>query len=100
MNPAKVVREKTHKLTDLPNIGKSIAADLESIDIYSPNDLKDKDPFALYERLCDKNGTKIDPCVIDVFMSITDFINGGEPKVWWKYTSKRKEMLTHTTNKS
>jgi hypothetical protein len=28
MNPAKVVREKVVKLTDLPNIGKTVAHDL------------------------------------------------------------------------
>ncbi|MCJ7764315.1 MAG: helix-hairpin-helix domain-containing protein [Thiovulaceae bacterium] len=33
MNPSNVIREKVSKLTDLPNIGKTIAADLRSIGI-------------------------------------------------------------------
>ncbi|MBU0632533.1 helix-hairpin-helix domain-containing protein [bacterium] len=29
-------------------------------------------------------------------MSITDFMNGGEPKVWWAYTKERKEKVLNT----
>jgi hypothetical protein len=91
MNPKKAVREKTIKLTDLPNIGKSMAADLERIGIDIPEKLQDKDPYALYQKLCEVTGKQQDPCVLDIFISITDFMNGGEPKVWWDYTAERKE---------
>ena len=91
MNPSKVVREKVQKLTDLPNIGVSMAKDLRLIGIDTPDDLQGKDPFELYKNLCEKIGTRQDPCVLDTFMSITDFMNGGEPKVWWEYTQKRKK---------
>lgn len=93
MNPKKVLREKTKKLTDLPNIGPSLAGKLEFIGIKTPNDLKGKDPKELYDTLCEKTGTIHDPCVLDVFMSITDFMDGGEPKVWWEYSAKRKRVL-------
>ena len=86
MNPTKVVREKVKKLTDLPNIGPSLAGDLRLIGINTPEQLKGKEAFELYEMLCEKTGAKHDPCVIDVFLSITDFMNGGEAKVWWDYT--------------
>jgi len=91
MNPSKVVREKVQKLTDLPNIGVSMAKDLRFIGINTPDDLQGKDPFELYKNLCVKTGTRQDPCVLDTFMSITDFMNGGEPKAWWEYTQKRKK---------
>ena len=91
MNPSKVVREKVQKLTDLPNIGVSMAKDLRLIGIDTPDDLPGKDPFELYKNLCEKIGTRQDPCGLDTFMSITDFMNGGEPKVWWEYTQKRKK---------
>ena len=91
MNPKKVVRETTKKLTDLPNIGKSLAQDLKLIGIDTPLKLKGEDPYKLYQNLCKVTGTKHDPCVLDTFMSIIDFINGGEPKVWWSYTAERKE---------
>jgi hypothetical protein len=91
MNPKKVVREKVKKLTDLPNIGPSLADDLRLIGIDTPEQLKGKEAIELYEMLCEKTGAKHDPCVLDVFMSVTDFMNGGEAKVWWDYTQQRKE---------
>ena len=93
MNPKKVVREKVKKLTDLPNIGPSLADDLRLIGINTPQQLKGKEALELYEELCEKTGAKHDPCVLDVFMSITDFMNGGEPKVWWDYTQQRKNLI-------
>ncbi|MFY8351263.1 helix-hairpin-helix domain-containing protein [Pseudoalteromonas sp. SSM20] len=94
MNPIKVIRENTHKLTDLPNIGKASALDLELLGIKSPEDLIGQDPFEMYERLCAITNTRHDPCVIDVFMSITDFMNGAEAKPWWDYTPQRKRILS------
>ncbi|MCJ7766095.1 MAG: helix-hairpin-helix domain-containing protein [Thiovulaceae bacterium] len=92
MNPTKVVREKVEKLTDLPNIGPSLAKELRFIGIESPQELKGKDPSELYAALCAKSGKRHDPCVLDVFMSITDFMNGGEPRVWWDYTKERRGL--------
>ncbi|HEX5710499.1 MAG TPA: helix-hairpin-helix domain-containing protein [Sulfuricurvum sp.] len=91
MNPAKVIREKVFKLTDLPNIGKTVAADLKSIGITQPQQLRGQDPYDLYVRFCTAFGEKQDPCMLDVLMSITDFMNGNEPRVWWDYTSERKK---------
>ena len=90
MNPSKVVREKVAALTDLPNVGPSIAGELRSIGITSPEELRGREPWELYRALCDKRGARQDPCVLDVFMAITDFMNGGEPRVWWAYTAERK----------
>ncbi len=92
MNPAKVVREKVEKLTDLPNIGPALAKELRFIGIETPQQLKGRDPRDLYNKLCSKSGKRHDPCVLDVFMSITDFMDGGEPRVWWDYTPKRKGL--------
>lgn len=90
MNPSKVVRENVFKLTDLPNIGKAGAADLELLGIEKPSDLKGQDPYEMYERLCFLTGSRHDPCVIDVFISVTSFIKGEKPRAWWDYTSQRK----------
>lgn len=91
MNPEKVKREKVKHLTDLPNIGKAMANDLRLIGIEKPDQLKGKSAYKMYEKLCDLTGYKHDPCVIDVFLSITHFANGKEPKVWWEYTAERKQ---------
>lgn len=90
MNPSKVQRANTANLTDLPNVGPAMARDLELIGIRVPKDLEDRDPFELFELLCEKTGIRHDPCVLDTFMSITDFWGGNAPQPWWAYTSERK----------
>ena len=90
MHPDRVVREKTVALTDLPNVGPSIAGDLRSIGIETPEALCGRDPLELYRLLCERHGKRLDPCLLDVFISVTDFMDGGEPRVWWDYTEGRK----------
>lgn len=90
MNPAKVRRSAVTTLTDLPNIGPAMARDFERLGIRRPADLEGRDPFALYEALCRATHTRQDPCVLDVFMSVTGFIAGGEPRPWWDFTAERK----------
>ena len=70
MNPAKVDRSDVQTLTDLPNVGKLIAADLVILGIRKPSDLKGKDAWGLYENLCIKTKQFHDPCVLDVFLSL------------------------------
>lgn len=94
MNPAKVKREDVKLLTDLPNIGKVMAADLRVIGINKPGQLKGKSAYKMYHELCMKTGHRHDPCVIDVFLSITDFIDGGDPRAWWEYTAQRKKHFS------
>jgi len=91
MNPQKVVREKIRYFTDLPNIGAAAARDFEVLGFSEPGQLVDADPLHLYETLCLVTGTRHDPCVLDVFMSVTDFLAGGEPKPWWHFTELRKK---------
>jgi len=87
-------RKTVSNLQDLPNIGKAIAKDLQVIGIEHPQQLSGKNPFNLYEILCKITGKNHDPCVIDVFMSVVDFMEGGEPKFWWEFTQKRKKKLS------
>jgi len=85
----------TH-LTDLPNIGKAIDGDLHSIGIQHPQDLIGKDAYQLHDELCRVIGKKHDPCVIDVFLAVIDFMEGGDPAPWWKFTDERKRQLNIT----
>ena len=93
MNPAKVVRARVEKLTDLPNVGPSIAEDLEQLGIRRPAQLKGVDPYALYRRINRQTGVTHDPCLLDVFISITRFMDGERPSAWWHYTAERKARL-------
>ncbi|WMN61774.1 helix-hairpin-helix domain-containing protein (plasmid) [Pseudoalteromonas xiamenensis] len=94
MNPSKVIRENVVKLTDLPNIGKASAEDLLLLGIDNPSQLIGQCPFEMYERLCELTNARHDPCVIDVFMSVTSFMSGEEAKPWWAFTDIRKQRLT------
>ncbi|MFY2762491.1 helix-hairpin-helix domain-containing protein [Arenimonas sp. MALMAid1274] len=91
MNPAKVVREKLKKFTDLPNIGPAAAGDFEVLGFTSPLQLTGADPLELYRTLIRVTGTHQDPCVLDVFISVTDFLAGNPPKPWWHFTDQRKQ---------
>lgn len=93
MSPSKVVRDRVRKLTDLPNIGPSIAADLVELGITRPAQLAGKDPYAMYDRFCRQTRTIHDPCLLDVFISVTRFADGEEPRPWWHYTAERKQRL-------
>ncbi|MCW5238236.1 helix-hairpin-helix domain-containing protein [Verminephrobacter eiseniae] len=93
MNPHKVNRARVRKFTDLPNVGKAMADDLHLLGFHSPEELAGACPFAMYDRLCQKTGVRHDPCVIDVFISITRFMNGEPPRPWWEFTDARKHAL-------
>lgn len=90
MNPDKVHRDSLTELTDLPNIGPRIAACLLRAGIGRPGDLAGRDAYDLYRQLCESEGQRLDPCVLDVCLSITRFVDGEDPKPWWHYTAERK----------
>lgn len=77
-------------LEHLPNVGPALAASLRRIGILSPEQLRTADAFELYEQLSMAVGKPQDPCVLDAFLSITDFMRGAHPAPWWVYTARRK----------
>ena len=93
MHPSKVDRARLTRLTDLPNIGPACAKDLQVLGVQAPADLIGQDAFDLYERLCALTGERHDPCVIDMFLSVTTFMEGGPPLPWWSFTELRKRTL-------
>lgn len=76
----------------MPNVGPATVADFALLGIHQPNDLKGKDPLALYDALCDITGQRHDPCVIDVFMAAVHYVETGEAKRWWDFTAERKRL--------
>ena len=90
MNPTKVARDKLLRFTDLPNIGPAAALDFEVLGFSSPSEVVGADPLELYRDLCAATGSRQDQCVLDVFMSVTDFLAGGSPQPWWHFTELRK----------
>jgi len=88
------------RLEDLPNIGKSIAADLRGIGIRTPAQLVGKDPYALYAKLNRVTGTRHDPCLLDTFIAVVRFVDGGPARPWWKFTAERKRTLAARSRNS
>ena len=79
------------KLTDIPNVGKRVAGDLELLGIKKLSDIKNKDAYKLYQKLCKLTGERHDPCMLDVLMAVVDYANGAPPTPWWFYTPERKK---------
>jgi hypothetical protein len=94
MSPAAKARHAAdcERLEQLPNVGPSIAADLRALGIRHPAELAGRDPLSLYRALCRLRGTYQDPCVLDVFMAVTDFMAGAAACPWWSYTARRKAL--------
>lgn len=82
--------EECLRLEQLPNVGPAIAADLRLLGVTHPRELAARDAFVLYQSLCAKTGQRQDPCVLDTFMAVTDFMRGAEARPWWHYTAQRK----------
>lgn len=92
-------RETVLRLDELPNIGKAMSGKLHSIGIDHPKKLIGKEPFEMYEVLCATSGESPDLCVIDVFMSVIHFMEGGDPLPWWSFTDERKMHITQQTQR-
>ena len=92
-SPKATTAAECHALEQLPNIGPSLAEDLRSIGIHRPADLRGRDAFVLYQKLCAATGQRQDPCVLDTFMAATDFMRGAAAAPWWHYTAQRKALF-------
>ncbi|MGD9021003.1 MAG: helix-hairpin-helix domain-containing protein [Lysobacterales bacterium] len=86
-------RQTVSRLDALPNVGPAIARDLQRIGIRHPVELIGRDPFQMYDDLCTATGVRQDPCVLDTFMSVVHFMEGGEALPWWSFTAERKKLL-------
>ncbi len=80
------------RLEQLPNVGPAMAADLRALGFAHPRELAGHDAFALYQALCAHSGKRQDPCVLDTFLAVTDFMRGAEARPWWAYTAQRKRV--------
>jgi hypothetical protein len=92
-SPKAASAAECHALEQLPNIGPALAENLRLIGIEVPADLRGKDAFVLYMKLCAATGQRQDPCVLDTFMAATDFMRGAQAAPWWHYTPQRKVLF-------
>lgn len=80
-------------LEDLPNVGPAVARDLRLLGVRAPHELRGRDPYALYDELNRRTGTRHDPCLLDTFIAAVRFADGGSPRPWWAFTAQRKRAL-------
>ncbi len=82
-------RKPKSALEEIPGVGPSIAADLESMGITRVAQLKRRNPEALYKKLCELTGTRQDPCVLYTFRCAVYYASNArhdpEKLKWWNW---------------
>lgn len=86
-------RQVVNQLEDLPNIGKSLAADLRQVGIFHPLDLMGQDPQLIFRELFPIMGHRHDPCVFYTLLAVQHFLQTEDSFPWWKYTDGGKAIL-------
>ncbi|QKI89969.1 helix-hairpin-helix domain-containing protein [Thiomicrorhabdus xiamenensis] len=79
---------------DIPNVGAAIEGKFMTLGLKSPQELIHKDPYQLYEDLCEIMQTRLDPCLLDVFISAVRYMQGEPAQKWWHYTPERKQRMS------
>lgn len=73
----------------IPGVGRTIAEDLWSLGLRSVDDLRGGDPEALYERLCEFQGVRVDRCMLYVLRCAVYFASRErhDPELlkWWSW---------------
>ena len=76
-------------LRRIPGVGPSIAEDLWLIGVRSVDDLRGGDPDALYERMCERQGVRIDRCMVYVLRCAvyfaSEYPHDPDKLLWWNW---------------
>ena len=80
------------KFQDIPNVGPAMSKDFHDLGLKQPTDLIGKDPLVLYRKMCKVAGARLDPCVLDTYIAVVDFMNGAPARPWYFYTKMRKKQ--------
>jgi hypothetical protein len=86
------------RLSDLVSVGKATLGDLARLGISTVAELGSCDPEELYERISALDGTRHDPCVLDVFRAAV--AQARDPDLpaercrWWYWSRLRKAGVT------
>lgn len=74
-------------LTDLMNVGRAVAGYFQRAGITQISELAGRDPVEIYEDMCEADGERLDPCLLDTVMSAVDQADGKPARPWWSYTA-------------
>ena len=96
--------QDTRSLRDLSGIGKSIERNLQDLGVSSVSELARRDGDELYHALCDKTGSRQDPCVLDTFRcAVAQARNPDLPteqRNWWWWSQQRKAAGANRVERS
>lgn len=85
MDKKKILKD----LQTIPGIGISLSRDLYDQGFRKVSDLNNQDPQKMYERQCELQGIKVDPCVLYTFRCAVYFASNKkhDPKLlkWWNW---------------
>ncbi len=84
--------KEVKRFEDIPNVGPAMVRDFKQLGLKTPADLCAQDAFHLYTKMCVLSGKRVDPCVLDTYMAVVDFMNGAPARAWYWYTKKRKKL--------
>lgn len=77
------------KLQTIPGVGPKLSKEFFKIGIKDVSDLKGKNPEKLYSQICDRQGQKVDRCVLYVCRSSVYFAENKNPDSeklkWWNW---------------
>lgn len=110
MSTPLVARPRTHRptrdpeyaaaVTDLrriPGVGPSIADDLWRLGVRRVEDLRGREPEALYGRFCAMVGGTVDRCLLYVFRCAVYFAETADPDpdrlLWWRWKDEPSRNL-------
>lgn len=73
-------------------MGPSVAADLWNLGFRSVDELRGEDAEALYERLCDLQGVRVDRCMLYVLRCAVYYASTPQPDPellkWWNWKDR------------
>ncbi len=70
-----------------------LSTDLRRLGIETPDGLRGRDAYELFDRLCRITKQRHDPCLLDTFIAAIRYMEGGPKTPWWKFTAERKRTL-------
>ncbi|MBZ0317846.1 MAG: helix-hairpin-helix domain-containing protein [Anaerolineae bacterium] len=78
------------ELQRIPGVGLRVAEDLWNLGFRSVNELKDQDPEALYQRLCQQQRHQVDRCMLYVLRCAVYYASNisheRELLKWWNWS--------------
>ncbi|MDQ2741395.1 MAG: helix-hairpin-helix domain-containing protein [Chloroflexota bacterium] len=77
-------------LQTIPSVGPAMAGDLVRLGISDVRQVGEREPAEMFETLCDLDGMRHDPCVLDVFSAAVAYARGEPARPWWEFSRERK----------